>query len=136
MTSANGLILVRVIVGASGAIVLPLMQAMLPSMFREDERQRAIGISGAGAFIGLPLGPVLAGWLLTHYDWGSIFLINVPVVVIGVIGVWVFLAQSKDPQAKRLGWNGAILDVLGVTGLVYVVCEERFAVLSCIHACG
>src|SRR3981189_27820 len=76
MTSANGLILMRVIMGASGAIVLPLMQSMLPSMFQPDGRQRAIGLSGAGAFIGLPLGPLIAGWLLTHYDWGSIFLIN------------------------------------------------------------
>src|ERR1700736_4886735 len=59
MTSANGLILMRVIMGASGAIVLPLMQSMLPSMFLQDERQRAIGFSGAGAFMGLPLGPLI-----------------------------------------------------------------------------
>ena len=124
MTSASGLILMRVVMGFSGAIVLPLMQAMLPSMFQEDERQRAIGISGAGAFIGLPLGPVLAGWLLTHYDWGSIFLINAPVVVIGVIGVWLFVPESKDPQARRLDWIGAILEVLGVTGIVYGIIEQ------------
>ncbi len=124
MTSANGLILMRVVMGFSGAIVLPLMQAMLPSMFREDERQRAIGISGAGAFIGLPLGPLLAGWLLTHYDWGSIFLINAPVVVIGVIGVWFFVPESKDPAARRLDWIGAILEVVGVTGIVYGIIEE------------
>src|SRR6202521_5576521 len=54
MTSANGLILMRVVMGASGAIVLPLVTSILPSMFAEDERQRAIGFSGAGAFIGLP----------------------------------------------------------------------------------
>jgi EmrB/QacA subfamily drug resistance transporter len=124
MTSANGLILMRVVMGLSGAIVLPLMQSMLPSMFDEEERQRAIGISGAGAFIGLPLGPVLAGWLLTHYEWGSIFLINAPVVVIGVIGVWLFVPESKDPQAKRLDWIGAILEVLGVTGIVYGIIEQ------------
>src|SRR6266851_3240870 len=124
MTSANGLILMRVIMGASGAIVLPLMQAMLPSMFQDDERQRAIGISGAGAFIGLPLGPLLAGWLLTHYEWGSIFLINVPVVVIGVIGVWLFVPESKDPAARRLDWIGAVLEVVGVTGIVYGIIEQ------------
>jgi EmrB/QacA subfamily drug resistance transporter len=124
MTSANGLILMRVVMGVSGAIVLPLMQAMLPSMFHEDERQRAIGISGAGAFIGLPLGPLLAGWLLTHYEWGSIFLINAPVVVIAVIGVWFFVPESKDPAARRLDWIGAILEVVGVTGIVYGIIEE------------
>src|SRR5467141_4053880 len=107
MTSANGLILMRVVMGFSGAIVLPLMQSMLPSMFDEDERQRAIGIAGAGAFIGLPLGPLLAGWLLTHYDWGSIFLINAPVVVIGVIGVWFFVPESKEARLDRRHPRGA-----------------------------
>src|ERR1700687_3848233 len=124
MTSANGLILMRVIMGASGAIVLPLVTSILPSMFAEDERQRAIGLSGAGAFIGLPLGPLVAGWLLTHYDWGSIFLINAPVVVVAVIGTWFFVPESKDPNARRLDWIGAILEVVGVTGIVYGIIEQ------------
>ena len=124
MTSANGLILMRVIMGASGAIVLPLMQSMLPSMFAADERERAIGLAAAGSFIGLPLGPLVAGWLLTHYDWGSIFLINAPVVVVGLVGVWFFVPESKDPQPRRLDWIGAILEVIGVTGLVYGIIEQ------------
>ncbi|HEX9099850.1 MAG TPA: DHA2 family efflux MFS transporter permease subunit [Candidatus Dormibacteraeota bacterium] len=124
MTSATGLILMRAVMGMSGAIVLPLMQSMLPSMFETDERQRAIGIAGAGAFIGLPLGPLLAGWLLTHYDWGSIFLINAPVVVVAAIGTWFFVPESKDPNARRLDWIGAILEVVGVTGIVYGIIEQ------------
>jgi EmrB/QacA subfamily drug resistance transporter len=124
MTSANGLIAMRVVMGISGAIVLPLMQSMLPSMFQTDERQRAIGLAGAGAFIGLPLGPLVAGWLLTHYDWGSIFLINAPVVVVAVIGTWFFVPESKDPNARRLDWVGAILEVVGVTGIVYGIIEQ------------
>ena len=124
MTSANGLIVMRVVMGISGAIVLPLMQSMLPSMFLEDERQRAIGLAGAGSFIGLPLGPLLAGWLLTHYEWGSIFLINAPVVVIAAVGVWFFVPESKDPAARRLDWIGAILEVLGVSGIVYGIIEQ------------
>src|SRR5216684_89727 len=102
MTSANGLILMRVVMGASGAIVLPLVTSILPSMFAEDERQRAIGFAGAGSFIGLPLGPLLAGWLLTHYAWGSIFLINAPVVVVAVIGVWLFVPENKAANPNRL----------------------------------
>jgi len=124
MTSANDLILMRVVMGASGAIVLPLVTSILPSMFAEDERQRAIGISGAGVFIGLPLGPLVAGWLLTHYDWGSIFLMNAPVVVIAVIGVWFFVPESRDPNPRRLDWLGALLEMIGVTGLVYGIIEE------------
>jgi len=124
MTSANSLILMRMIMGASGAIVLPLVTSMLPSMFAEDERQRAIGLSGAGAFIGLPLGPLVAGWLLTHYDWGSIFLINAPVVVIAVLGALLFVPESKDPNPKRLDWIGALLEMAGVTAIVYGIIEE------------
>jgi DHA2 family multidrug resistance protein-like MFS transporter len=124
MTSANGLILMRVVMGASGAIVLPLVTSILPSMFAQDERQRAIGLAGAGSFIGLPLGPLIAGWLLTHYAWGSIFLINAPVVVIAVAGVWLFVPESKDPNPTRLDWIGALLEMVGVTGLVYGIIEE------------
>src|SRR6202795_2475919 len=124
MTTANGLILMRVIMGASGAIVLPLVTSILPSVFAEDERQRAIGVSGAGAFIGLPLGPLVAGFLLTHYDWGSIFLINAPVVVVAVLGAWFFVPESKDPTPRRLDWLGAVLEVVGVTGVVYAIIEQ------------
>lgn len=124
MTSANGLILMRAVMGLSGAIVMPMITSILPSMFAEDERQRAIGISGAGAFIGLPLGPLLSGWLLTHYDWGSIFLINAPVAVIAAIGVWFFIPESKDPNPRRLDWIGALLQTVGVTALVYGIIEE------------
>src|SRR5438874_7918260 len=124
VTTANGLIAMRAVMGVSGAVILPLMQAMLPVMFREDERQRALGFAGAGAFLGLPLGPLVAGFLLTHYDWGSIFLINAPVVVVAVLGAWFFVPESKDPNPRGLDWLGAILEVVGVTGVVYAIIEE------------
>src|SRR5260221_14478839 len=97
VTTADQLIAMRALMGISGAVILPLMQAMLPVMFAPDERQRALGFAGAGAFLGLPLGPLVAGFLLTHYDWGSIFLINAPLVVLALIGTWFFVPESKDP---------------------------------------
>ena len=124
MTTANGLIIMRAVMGISGAVVLPLMQAMLPSMFKEDERQRALGFAGAGAFLGLPLGPLVAGFLLTHYEWGSIFLINAPVVVLAVLGAWFFVPESKDPNPRRLDWLGAVLEVIGVTAVVFAIIEQ------------
>src|ERR1700694_4888674 len=124
MTTANGLILMRVIMGASGAIVLPLVTSILPSMFAEEGPQRAIGFSGAGAFIGLPLGPLVAGWLLTHYAWGSIFLINAPVVAIALVGVWFLVPENKDPHPRAFDWVGGVLAVIGVTALVYGVIEQ------------
>src|SRR4029077_523627 len=124
VTTANGLIAMRAVMGVSGAVILPLMQGMLPVMFAPDERQRALGFAGAGAFLGLPLGPLVAGFLLTHYDWGSIFLINGPVVVLALIGTWFFVPESKDPNPRRLDWLGAVLEVVGVTGVVFAIIEE------------
>ncbi len=124
VTTANGLIAMRAVMGVSGAVILPLMQAMLPVMFAPDERQRALGFAGAGAFLGLPLGPLVAGFLLTHYDWGSIFLINGPVVVLALIGAWFFVPESKDLSPRRLDWLGAVLEVIGVTAVVYAIIEE------------
>src|SRR5579859_3844783 len=124
MTTANGLIVMRAVMGVSGAVILPLMQAMLPVMFREDERQRALGFAGAGAFLGLPLGPLVAGFLLTHYDWGSIFLINAPVVVLAVLGAWFFVPESRDPNPRPLDWISALLEVVGVSAVVYAIIEQ------------
>jgi predicted MFS family arabinose efflux permease len=67
---------------------------------------------------------LVAGFLLTHYDWGSIFLINAPVVVLAVLGAWFFVPESKDPTPRRLDWVGAVLEVVGVTAVVYAIIEQ------------
>ncbi len=124
MTTATGLIGMRAVMGIGAAFILPLSFSILPSMFSEEERPRAVAAAAAGAFLGLPLGPLVAGYLLIHYAWGTIFLINAPVVVIALLGVWFLVPESKDPQPRRLDWIGAMLSVLGVTALVYGVIEE------------
>ena len=124
MTNANGLILMRAVMGIAGAFIFPISLAILPTIFSEGERPRAIAIGGAGMFLGLPLGPLVAGWLLTHYDWGSIFLINGPVVLLALLGAWIFIPESRDSNAPRLDVVGAGLVVAGVTGLVYGIIEQ------------
>jgi len=124
MTTATGLIVMRVVMGLAGAFIFPISLAILPTIFSERERPRAIAIGGAGMFLGLPLGPLVAGWLLTHYDWGSIFLINGPVVLLALLGAWIFIPESKDPNAPRLDVVGAALVVAGVTSLVYGIIEQ------------
>jgi len=124
MTTANGLILMRALMGIAGAFIFPISLAILPTIFSERERPRAIAIGGAGMFLGLPLGPLVAGWLLTHYDWGSIFLINGPVVLLALLGVWIFIPESRDSNAPRLDVVGAALVVAGVTGVVYGIIEQ------------
>jgi DHA2 family multidrug resistance protein-like MFS transporter len=123
-TTAGSLIAARALMGVGAALVLPLSLSILPSMFSEAERPRAISAGAAGAFLGLPLGPLVAGWLLTHYAWGSVFLINAPVVVIALLGAWFLVPESKDPHPRRFDWIGGILAVVGVTALVYGVIEQ------------
>ncbi|TLZ80118.1 MAG: MFS transporter, partial [Methanobacteriota archaeon] len=117
MTTANELILMRAVMGVSGAFIMPISLAVLPTIFSEQERPRAIAIGGAGMFLGLPLGPLVAGWLLTHYEWGSIFLINAPFVMLALLGVWLFIPESRDSNAPRLDFVGAVLAIAGVTSL-------------------
>jgi MFS transporter, DHA2 family, multidrug resistance protein len=124
MTSATGLIWMRALMGAGGAIIMPLSLSILPSLFSEQERPRAVALASVGAFLGLPLGPLVAGWLLTHFAWGSVFLINVPVVAVALLGVWFLVPESLDPDAPRLDWIGAVLAVIGVTAVVYGIIEE------------
>ncbi|HKX11210.1 MAG TPA: MFS transporter, partial [Stellaceae bacterium] len=124
MTGAGGLILMRALMGISGAFIFPISLAVLPTIFSETERPRAIAIGGAGMFLGLPLGPLVAGWLLTHYEWGSIFLINAPVVLLALIGVRLFIPESRDANARPLDFIGAALAIAGVTSLVYGIIEQ------------
>ena len=123
-TTADGLIGMRAVMGIAGAFIFPISLAILPTIFSERERPRAIAIGGAGMFLGLPLGPLVAGWLLTHYDWGSIFLINGPVVLLALLGAWIFIPESRDPNAPRLDLVGAALVVAGVASLVYGIIEQ------------
>ena len=123
-TTASALIAMRALMGVGAALILPLSLSILPSMFTAEERPRAISATAAGAFLGLPLGPLVAGWLLTHYAWGSVFLINAPVVVVALIGVWFLVPEGKDPHPRAFDWVGGVLAVVGVTALVYGVIEQ------------
>jgi EmrB/QacA subfamily drug resistance transporter len=124
MTTATGLIAMRAVMGIGAALILPLSLSILPSMFTAEERPRAISATAAGAFLGLPLGPLVAGWLLTHYAWGSVFLINAPVVVLALVGVWFLVPEGKNPNPRPFDWVGGLLAVVGVTALVYGVIEQ------------
>jgi len=123
-TTATTLIAMRALMGVGAALIVPLSLSILPTLFTAEERPRAISVTAAGAFLGLPLGPLVAGWLLTHYAWGSVFLINAPVVVIALVGVWFLVPESKDPSPRAFDWVGGLLAVIGVTALVYGVIEQ------------
>jgi MFS family permease len=124
VTTAGQLIAMRVVMGAGGAFILPISMAVIPTLFSERERPRAIAIGGAGMFLGLPMGPLVAGWLLVNYEWGSIFLINAPVVMVALVGVWLFVPESRDAHARQIDLIGALLAMAGVSSVVFGVIEQ------------
>uniref|UniRef100_UPI001F5EDFD3 MFS transporter n=1 Tax=Actinomadura fibrosa TaxID=111802 RepID=UPI001F5EDFD3 len=119
----GGVVAARLFMGLGAAIVTPLSMSMLPAIFPPAERTRAVAVWSASMALGLPLGPLVGGWLLEHYWWGSIFLINVPVVVVGAVAVALLLPETRDPSAPRVDGLGALLSAGGLVALVYGVIE-------------
>lgn len=124
VTSANALIAMRAVMGVGGALIISLAFAILPTLFSEQRRARGVSVLAATVFIGVPLGPLVGGWLLSRYDWGSIFLVNVPVVALALAGVWLLVPESRNEQATGIDWPGALLSAAGVTTLVYGIVEQ------------
>jgi MFS transporter, DHA2 family, multidrug resistance protein len=119
------LISLRAVMGAGAAVIMPMSLAIVPVLFpAEADRRRAVTAMTIGAMISLPLGPLLGGWLLSHFAWGWIFLINGPVVVLALLGVWLLVPESRDPANPRIDWPGALLSAAGITGVVYAIIEE------------
>ena len=119
--SSGELIAARVVLGLAAAVILPLSLAVLPVLFTAEERPRAIAAVGGATFIGYPIGPILGGWLLDHFWWGSVFLINVPVVVIALIAVTMLMPESRSQRRLRLDAPGVLISSAGLTALTYGV---------------
>jgi DHA2 family multidrug resistance protein-like MFS transporter len=118
-TSSGELIAARVALGLAAAVITPLALAVLPVMFTPEERTRAIAIVGGATFLGFPLGPILGGWLLDNFWWGSVFLINVPIVVIALGAVVWLMPESRSERKPRIDVVGAVLSSAGLTALTY-----------------
>ncbi|WP_158226931.1 MFS transporter [Amycolatopsis vastitatis] len=123
-TSTTELIIWRALLGVGGAGVLPASLALVTLSFDKAERPKAFGIWSAMTVLGLPLGPVLGGWLLEHFWWGSVFLINVPLVVITLIAAQV-LIRTGPPAGDAAGQDvpGVVLATVGVAALLFGVIE-------------
>jgi EmrB/QacA subfamily drug resistance transporter len=121
--SADQLIATRAFMGIGGAFIMPATLSIITNVFPRDERGRAIGVWAGTAGIGIALGPLTGGFLLEHFYWGSIFLVNLPIVAIG-LGAGIFLIPtSKDPNASKLDPLGAVLSITGLTALLYGIIE-------------
>jgi EmrB/QacA subfamily drug resistance transporter len=119
--SAGAFIAARALLGLGGAIMLPMVLGLLPALFDEAERPRAIGLVTAATMLGYPIGPLLGGWMLTQFDWSWVFLINVPVVALAVVAVIVLLPESRSSVRKRVDLVGAVLSAGGLALLTYGV---------------
>ncbi len=118
--SPGSLIAARALLGLAGAALMPLGFAMLPVLFPErDERGRAVLLWTTASTLGLPLGPIVGGWLLNHFWWGSVFLLNVPLAVVGALLLVAFLPESRSARPVRLDLLGAALSSAGLVALIY-----------------
>ncbi|MFI9585642.1 MFS transporter [Streptomyces sp. NPDC052236] len=117
--SPTELIAYRAVMGFGAAFVMPATLAVLMNVFEREEQPKAIGIWAGGVGVGIAIGPITGGVLLEHFWWGSIFLINVPVVVIALIAMTLLVPDSKDPEPGRIDPLGVALSIVGLVLLVY-----------------
>jgi EmrB/QacA subfamily drug resistance transporter len=121
--SANMLIATRAAMGIGGALIMPSTLSIITNVFSGAERGRAIAAWAAVSGLGIIGGPVLGGWLLEHFWWGSVFLVNVPIVLVAVVAGYFLVPESKDPNATPLDPIGAGLSIAGLSALVYAIIE-------------
>ncbi|MGH9190276.1 MAG: MFS transporter [Acidimicrobiales bacterium] len=122
--SSGHLIATRALMGVGGAFIMPSTLSILTNTFTVPaERGRAIAVWAGFSAMGIAVGPVFGGWLLAHFWWGSVFLVNIPVVAVALAGGRLAVPESRDPAPPRLDPIGAVLSVVGLTALVYAIIE-------------
>ncbi|MFI1207904.1 MFS transporter [Streptomyces sp. NPDC020802] len=113
------LVAFRAVMGLGAAFVMPATLAVLMNVFERDEQPKAIGIWAGGVGLAIAIGPITGGVLLDHFWWGSVFLVNVPIVVVALaLMVWL-VPDSRDPAPGRIDPVGVGLSVVGLVLLVY-----------------
>ncbi|MGH7535417.1 MAG: MFS transporter, partial [Gemmatimonadales bacterium] len=122
-SSAGVLIVLRAVQGLGAALIMPATLAILANVFPPHERPKAIAIWAGLAGAGAAIGPVASGFLLEHFWWGSVFLVNVPLVFTALIAGRVLVPTSKNPNAEQLDPVGAVLSMVGLSGVLYGIIE-------------
>ncbi|HKW72497.1 MAG TPA: MFS transporter [Candidatus Dormibacteraeota bacterium] len=113
----------RVVLGAAGGAIVVMALSVLTVLFSEEERPRAVGIWAAANFIALPAGPIFGGWLLTNFWWGWIFVMNLPVAVLGMVAVLTLVPESRAEEKPALDPLGMLLASGGLAAVTYGLIE-------------
>ncbi|WP_369391572.1 MFS transporter [Streptomyces sp. CG1] len=119
----NAVIAARAVMGIGGALIMPLALAVLPALFGPEERGKAVGLITAASALGMPLGPLVGGFLLNHFWWGSVFLINIPMAGIGIAACFFLLPETRDPATPKVDAVSTALTVAGLGALIYAIIE-------------
>ncbi|HEX4490759.1 MAG TPA: MFS transporter [Acidimicrobiia bacterium] len=122
-TTPTLLIAFRAFMGLGAAAIYPTTLSIITNMFTGRERGRAIGIWAALAGVGVALGPIVGGLLLDHWWWGSVLLVNVPIVAVSLVLLAILVPTSRDEHAPPVDVPGAVLSVVGLTALLYGIIE-------------
>jgi EmrB/QacA subfamily drug resistance transporter len=122
--SATVLIGTRALMGIGASAIMPATLSVLTNVFHDPrERAKAIGVWAGVSAIGIAVGPIVGGVLLQHFWWGSVFLVNVPVVIIALALGYLLVPDSKDPHAGKLDPLGSLLSIVGLAVLLWAIIE-------------
>jgi EmrB/QacA subfamily drug resistance transporter len=122
--SSGALIILRAVMGIGGAFIMPATLSIITNVFTDPrERGRAIGVWAGVSALGLALGPVTGGLLLEHFWWGSVLLVNVPIVAVALVGGFLLVPDSRDPAAPRVDVPGAVLSIVGLATVLWGLIE-------------
>ena len=118
------LIAARAGMGVGAALIMPSTLSIITNTFADaSERQRALGFWSATSGAGIALGPIVGGLLLAHFWWGSVFLVNVPIALLGALVALPVVPDSRDPDVKRTDFGGSLLSIAGVGMLLWAIIE-------------
>jgi EmrB/QacA subfamily drug resistance transporter len=118
------LIASRGVMGVGAALVFPTTLSIITNTFTErGERAKAIGLWGAMTGLGVASGPIIGGWLLESYYWGSVFVLMVPAAIIGVVATLFVIPESRDPESPPIDWGGVALSTVALASLVAAIIQ-------------
>lgn len=121
--SPSVFITARIVLGIAGAGLITMALSALTVLFSEAERPKAVGVWAGANFLALPIGPILGGWLLTHYWWGWVFLLNAPVALVGLVAVLVLVPDSRSETRPGLDPLGILSSSAGLAVVTYGLIE-------------